>query len=67
MLHPAGSRLDLWQLYRYGEPQLLPDVATLKILDLQIPDAGLARGWQLIAQYGEKRRIPLRSIKFRRK
>ncbi|WP_437887708.1 peptidoglycan glycosyltransferase/peptidoglycan DD-transpeptidase MrcA [Phytobacter sp. V91] len=51
----AGS---IYGLYKYIEPQL-PDVATLKDVRLQIPMQIYSADGELIAQYGEKRRIPL--------
>lgn len=51
----AGS---IFGLYKYVEPQL-PDVATLKDVRLQIPMQIYSADGELIAQYGEKRRIPL--------
>lgn len=45
-------------LYKYVEPQL-PDVATLKDVRLQTPMQVYSADGYLIAQYGEKRRIPL--------
>ncbi|WP_105638126.1 peptidoglycan glycosyltransferase/peptidoglycan DD-transpeptidase MrcA [Cronobacter dublinensis] len=52
----AGS---IYGLYKFIEPQL-PDVATLKDVRLQIPMQIYSADGELIAQYGEKRRIPLR-------
>ncbi|MBS0848267.1 peptidoglycan glycosyltransferase/peptidoglycan DD-transpeptidase MrcA [Citrobacter sp. JGM124] len=49
---------SLYGLYRYIEPQL-PDVATLKDVRLQTPMQVYSADGELIAQYGEKRRIPL--------
>lgn len=49
---------SIYGLYRYVEPQL-PDVATLKDVRLQIPMQIYSAEGELIAQYGEKRRIPL--------
>lgn len=49
---------SIYGLYRYIEPQL-PDVATLKDVRLQIPMQVYSADGELIAQYGEKRRIPL--------
>lgn len=57
LLRTAGSRLD-FGLYKYIEPQL-PDVATLKDVRLQIPMQVYSADGELIAQYGEKRRIPV--------
>ena len=57
LLRTAGSRLD-FGLYKYTEPQL-PDVATLKDVRLQIPMQVYSADGELIAQYGEKRRIPV--------
>ncbi len=51
----AGS---IYGLYKYIEPQL-PDVATLKDVRLQIPMQVYSADGELIAQYGEKRRIPV--------
>lgn len=49
---------SIFGLYKYVEPQL-PDVATLKDVRLQIPMQVYSAEGELIAQYGEKRRIPL--------
>ncbi|PHM59451.1 peptidoglycan glycosyltransferase/peptidoglycan DD-transpeptidase MrcA [Xenorhabdus sp. KK7.4] len=49
---------SIFGLYKYIEPQL-PDVATLKDVRLQIPMQVFSADGELIAQYGEKRRIPL--------
>lgn len=51
----AGS---IYGLYKYIEPQL-PDVATLRDVHLQIPMQVYSAEGELIAQYGEKRRIPV--------
>lgn len=51
----AGS---IYGLYKYIEPQL-PDVNTLKDIRLQTPMQVYSADGELIAQYGEKRRIPL--------
>ncbi|ADO46616.1 peptidoglycan glycosyltransferase/peptidoglycan DD-transpeptidase MrcA [[Enterobacter] lignolyticus] len=51
----AGS---IYGLYKYIEPQL-PDVATLRDVRLQIPMQVYSAEGELIAQYGEKRRIPV--------
>ncbi|MGL5699245.1 MAG: peptidoglycan glycosyltransferase/peptidoglycan DD-transpeptidase MrcA [Kluyvera sp.] len=51
----AGS---IYGLYKYIEPQL-PDVATLKDVRLQVPMQVYSAEGELIAQYGEKRRIPM--------
>ncbi|WP_044183696.1 peptidoglycan glycosyltransferase/peptidoglycan DD-transpeptidase MrcA [Phytobacter massiliensis] len=51
----AGS---IYGLYKFIEPQL-PDVATLKDVRLQIPMQVYSADGELIAQYGEKRRIPV--------
>jgi penicillin-binding protein 1A len=45
-------------LYKYLEPDL-PDVSTLKEVRLQTPMQVLSADGDLIAQFGEKRRIPL--------
>ncbi|KAA8996375.1 peptidoglycan glycosyltransferase/peptidoglycan DD-transpeptidase MrcA [Affinibrenneria salicis] len=50
---------SIYGLYRYIEPQL-PDVATLKDIRLQTPMQVFSAEGELIAQFGEKRRIPLR-------
>ena len=52
----AGS---IYGLYQYIQPQL-PDVATLKDVRLQTPMQVYSADGELIAQYGEKRRIPLK-------
>ncbi|RWR02451.1 penicillin-binding protein 1A [[Pantoea] beijingensis] len=52
----AGS---VYGLYKYIEPQL-PDVNTLKDIRLQTPMQVYSADNELIAQYGEKRRIPLK-------
>ena len=49
---------SVYGLYKYIEPQL-PDVNTLKDVRLQIPMQIYSADGELIAQYGEKRRIPL--------
>ncbi len=49
---------SIYGLYKFIEPQL-PDVATLKDVRLQTPMQVYSADNQLIAQYGEKRRIPL--------
>ncbi len=51
----AGS---IYGLYKYIEPQL-PDVATLRDVRLQVPMQVYSADGELIAQYGEKRRIPM--------
>lgn len=51
----AGS---VYGLYKYIEPQL-PDVNTLKDVRLQTPMQVYSADGDLIAQYGEKRRVPL--------
>ena len=50
---------SIFGLYKYIEPQL-PDVATLKDVRLQTPMQVFSADGDLIAQYGEKRRIPLK-------
>lgn len=55
MLLGAAS---VFGLYKYVQPQL-PDVATLKDVRLQIPMQIYSANGELIAQFGEKRRIPL--------
>lgn len=49
---------SIFGLYKYIEPQL-PDVATLKDVRLQTPMQVYSADGELIAQFGEKRRIPL--------
>lgn len=49
---------SIFGLYKYIEPQL-PDVATLKDVRLQTPMLVYSADGELIAQFGEKRRIPL--------
>lgn len=49
---------SIYGLYKYFEPQL-PDVATLKDVRLQLPMQVYSKDGELIAQYGEKRRIPV--------
>ncbi|MFD1800796.1 peptidoglycan glycosyltransferase/peptidoglycan DD-transpeptidase MrcA [Mixta tenebrionis] len=49
---------SIYGLYKYIEPQL-PDVNTLKDVRLQTPMQVYSADGELIAQYGEKRRIPL--------
>ena len=49
---------SVYGLYKYIEPQL-PDVNTLKDVRLQTPMQVYSADGELIAQYGEKRRIPL--------
>lgn len=50
---------SIYGMYQYIEPQL-PDVATLKDVRLQTPMQVFSADGELIAQFGEKRRIPLR-------
>lgn len=52
----AGS---IYGLYKYVEPQL-PDVAAIKEVQLQIPMQVYSADGELIDQFGEKRRIPLK-------
>lgn len=49
---------SIYGLYRYIEPRL-PDVATLKDIRLQTPMLVYSADGELMAQFGEKRRIPL--------
>lgn len=49
---------SIYGLYKYVEPQL-PDVTTLREVRLQIPMQVYSADGELIAQYGEKRRIPV--------
>jgi penicillin-binding protein 1A len=49
----------IFGFYYYVKPEL-PDVATLKDVQLQTPMQVFSRDGKLIAQFGEKRRIPLR-------
>ncbi len=48
----------IFGFYQYVKPEL-PDVATLKDVKLQTPMQVYSRDGKLIAQFGEKRRIPL--------
>ncbi|WP_213993270.1 peptidoglycan glycosyltransferase/peptidoglycan DD-transpeptidase MrcA [Sodalis sp. dw_96] len=50
---------SIFGMYKYIEPQL-PDVATLKDVRLQTPMQVYSADGELMAQFGEKRRIPLR-------
>ncbi|PIJ43830.1 peptidoglycan glycosyltransferase/peptidoglycan DD-transpeptidase MrcA [Tatumella sp. OPLPL6] len=49
---------SIYGLYKYIEPQL-PDVNTLKDVKMQTPMQVYSADGELIAQFGEKRRIPL--------
>ncbi|WP_105902872.1 penicillin-binding protein 1A [Vibrio gangliei] len=49
----------IFGFYYYLKPQL-PDVATLKNVQLQTPMQVFSQDGKLIAQFGEKRRIPLK-------
>ncbi|MEY0961092.1 peptidoglycan glycosyltransferase/peptidoglycan DD-transpeptidase MrcA [Providencia rettgeri] len=49
---------SIYCMYKYVEGEL-PDVATMKDIRLQIPMQVYSADNELIAQYGEKRRIPL--------
>ena len=49
---------SVYGLYKYIEPQL-PDVNTLKDVRLQTPMQVYSADGELIAQFGEKRRVPL--------
>ncbi len=49
----------IFGFYYYLKPQL-PDVATLKNVQLQTPMQVYSQDGKLIAQFGEKRRIPLK-------
>lgn len=49
----------IFGFYLYVKPEL-PDVATLKDVKLQTPMQVYSQDGKLIAQFGEKRRIPLR-------
>lgn len=49
---------SIYGLYKYIEPQL-PDVNTLKDVKMQVPMQVYSAEGDLIAQFGEKRRIPL--------
>ncbi len=49
---------SVFGMYKYVEAEL-PDVATMKDIRLQIPMQVFSAEDELIAQYGEKRRIPL--------
>ena len=48
----------IFGFYLYVKPEL-PDVATLKNVELQTPMQVFSADGQLISQFGEKRRIPL--------
>ncbi|CUR53606.1 Penicillin-binding protein 1A [Serratia symbiotica] len=50
---------SIFILYKYIEPQL-PNILTLKDIKLQIPMQIFSADNKLIAQYGDKRRIPLK-------
>jgi len=50
--------VSIFCLYKYIDQQL-PDVAVLKDIRLQTPMLVYSAEGELIAQYGEKRRIPL--------
>lgn len=50
---------SVYGLYKYIEPQL-PDVNTLKDVRLQTPMQVYSADGELIAQFGEKRRVPLK-------
>lgn len=45
-------------LYAYAQSQL-PDVASLKTIELQVPLQIFTKDGLLIQEYGEKRRIPI--------
>ncbi|EJF7711067.1 MULTISPECIES: peptidoglycan glycosyltransferase/peptidoglycan DD-transpeptidase MrcA [Providencia] len=49
---------SIYGMYKYVEGEL-PDVATMKDIRLQVPMQVYSADNELIAQYGEKRRIPL--------
>ena len=49
---------SVYGLYKYIEPQL-PDVNTLKDVRLQTPMQVYSADGELMAQFGEKRRVPL--------
>lgn len=49
---------SIFGMYKYVEGEL-PDVATMKDIRLQTPMQVFSADGELIAQYGEKRRIPL--------
>ncbi|PFG55151.1 penicillin-binding protein 1A [Vibrio sp. ES.051] len=48
----------IFGFYQYVKPEL-PDVATLKDVELQTPMQVFSQDGKLIAQFGEKRRIPV--------
>ncbi|MEX3074364.1 penicillin-binding protein 1A [Vibrio alginolyticus] len=48
----------IFGFYQYVKPEL-PDVATLKDVELQTPMQVFSKDGKLIAQFGEKRRIPV--------
>lgn len=55
--------LGLLGLYLYLEPKL-PPIATLKDVRLQVPLRVYSKEGQLIAEYGEMKRVPLRYEQF---
>ncbi|CAE6889364.1 COG5009 Membrane carboxypeptidase penicillin-binding protein [Vibrio sp. B1REV9] len=50
--------ITIFGFYQYVKPEL-PDVATLKNVELQTPMQVFSQDNKLIAQFGEKRRIPV--------
>lgn len=48
----------IFGMYQYVKPEL-PDVATLKEVELQTPMQVFTKDGKLMAQFGEKRRIPV--------
>jgi len=54
----GGGVLGLFGAYQYLHPSL-PDVASIRDIQLQVPLRVYSRDGRLIAQFGEQRRIPL--------
>ncbi len=54
----AGALFGLVGVYQYLHPAL-PDVASIRDIQLQVPLRVYSRDGKLIAQFGEQRRIPL--------
>lgn len=65
LLHSAGSRLDLWPIPLHRATTA--GCGDIKDVRLQIPMQIYSADGELIAQYGEKRRIPVTLIKSRRR
>jgi penicillin-binding protein 1A len=58
LLLGGGAVLGLVGAYQYLHPAL-PDVASIRDIQLQVPMRVYSRDGKLIAQFGEQRRIPL--------